>query len=461
MLSERGTLPQSLPERRRFIIFGRGTGLLITHDKVDPALVEDALKEVLNSGSFKGSSQCQTLLRYIVKHTLARREELLRERVIGAHVFGRAPDYDTGSDPIVRSRAAEVRKRLAQYYFHLESPVQLRIDVPSGCYRATFDLYVPPAPDTVQASEVPRLTEFAPQPEVSQPSPDSAGLSSAKLTGQWWRGRKAAIVAAVAMSCVLLVGRWLAGTVANPNERAFRKFWHPVVSSPIPAVIYIGANYSYRFTPEFLDEYRRKRKLPYDGPEFFVDFTPGEKIDARDLIPNNSLIGFGDVAASSRIVSLLTRLNKNYDLRYGNDISVSDLHSSPTFLVGGFSNSWVLETTKNLRFSLEQGDRIVDRKQKNKVWLRTFSADGQTVDDYAAVSRLLKSDAGDFVLTIGGIDTYSNQAAANFLSDPAQLGGLLRTAPRDWENKNMQIVLHTKAIKEVPSVANVEAVYYW
>jgi hypothetical protein len=31
-------------------------------------------------------------------------------------VFGRSPDYDTAEDPVVRLRAADVRKRLAQYY---------------------------------------------------------------------------------------------------------------------------------------------------------------------------------------------------------------------------------------------------------------------------------------------------------------------------------------------------------
>lgn len=96
----------------------------------DLALVDEALKDILNSASFRSSKQCQALLRYIVDNTLAHNEGLLRERVIGVEVFGRAPDYDTGNDPIVRARAAEVRKRLAQHYLHLDSPVLLRIDIP-------------------------------------------------------------------------------------------------------------------------------------------------------------------------------------------------------------------------------------------------------------------------------------------------------------------------------------------
>jgi hypothetical protein len=45
------------------------------------------------------------------------------------------------------------------------------------------------------------------------------------------------------------------------------------------------------------------------------------------------------VAATARITSMLAKLGKNYDLRYGNDIPITDLQSSPTILIGGFSNA--------------------------------------------------------------------------------------------------------------------------
>jgi hypothetical protein len=71
----------------------------------------------------------------------AHREEMLRERVIGANVFGRAPDYDTGNDPLVRNRAAELRKRLAQHYMRTrDSKGAIRIDIPTGSYRAIFEI---------------------------------------------------------------------------------------------------------------------------------------------------------------------------------------------------------------------------------------------------------------------------------------------------------------------------------
>src|SRR5580698_4862325 len=90
--------------------------------------IQRALDQVLFSPPFRNTQQCQNLLRYIVKHSLAGEDHLLRERVIGSEVFGRRPDYEPGEDPVVRLRAAELRKRLAQYYQSVAEPPEIHID---------------------------------------------------------------------------------------------------------------------------------------------------------------------------------------------------------------------------------------------------------------------------------------------------------------------------------------------
>ena len=122
------------------------------HSEVEPeqALIDKALEDLLAGSVFRSSRQCQALLRYIVEHSRAHREEMLRERVIGANVFGRAPDYDTGNDPVVRNRAAELRKRLAQHYMGTRgSKGAIRIEVPTGSYRAIFEI-----PDEIESRGV-------------------------------------------------------------------------------------------------------------------------------------------------------------------------------------------------------------------------------------------------------------------------------------------------------------------
>ena len=79
-------------------------------------LVRDHLKDVFASKAFAGSKRAQDFLQLIVEHALAGRLDNLRERMIGAEMFGRRIDYDTANDAVVRVKATEVRRKLAQYY---------------------------------------------------------------------------------------------------------------------------------------------------------------------------------------------------------------------------------------------------------------------------------------------------------------------------------------------------------
>jgi TolB-like protein len=101
-------------------------------------LVRDHLKDVLASNAFAGSKRAQEFLQLIVGHALAGELDSLRERMIGAEMFGRPIDYDAANDAVVRVRATEARRKLAQYYRDLSKPPVVRIDLPSGSYVPKF-----------------------------------------------------------------------------------------------------------------------------------------------------------------------------------------------------------------------------------------------------------------------------------------------------------------------------------
>src|ERR1700693_2973655 len=75
--------------------------------------VRSALVSVISCKAFLGSKRCQDFLKLVVEHTLAGDMDALRERMIGAEMFGRPVGYDTSNDAVVRVRATEVRKRLS------------------------------------------------------------------------------------------------------------------------------------------------------------------------------------------------------------------------------------------------------------------------------------------------------------------------------------------------------------
>src|SRR5271156_2269135 len=102
------------------------------------AIVRSHLQEVLTSDAFMGGHRAQRFLQLVVEHVLAGRSDSLRERMLGAEMFGRPIDYDTGNDAVVRVKASDVRRRLAQYYQSLTTPPSVQIDLPTGSYAPQF-----------------------------------------------------------------------------------------------------------------------------------------------------------------------------------------------------------------------------------------------------------------------------------------------------------------------------------
>jgi TolB-like protein len=138
-------------------------------------LVRDHLHEVAASHAFATSKRSQDFLQLIVEHALEGEVDNLRERMIGAEMFGRPIDYDTGSDSVVRVKATEVRKKLAQYYLEREgTPPPVRIELPSGSYvpRFIFEPLIATAhphngvvsPSAGEHSSAPKQGELTTQP---------------------------------------------------------------------------------------------------------------------------------------------------------------------------------------------------------------------------------------------------------------------------------------------------------
>ena len=160
-------------------------------DRVPATEIQKTLSSILRSTPFHSSKQSQELLQYIVNQTLAGHFEMLKERIVGANVFNRSPDYDTNDDPIVRARAAEVRKRLALYYQSAREESVL-VSIPSGSFKAIFEwagsnsVQLPPVRQHgLERGQPPNepVTPPASQ-EVAGPDP---GPTSSRLRGRrWW-----------------------------------------------------------------------------------------------------------------------------------------------------------------------------------------------------------------------------------------------------------------------------------
>src|SRR6202167_1366933 len=102
------------------------------------ALIREQLNRLLAHPLFTNSKRYPVFLAYTVKQTLLGNAGELKERTIGVEAFGREPSYDVNLDPIVRTTAAEVRKRLIQYYYNPDHVGELLIELPVGSYIPSF-----------------------------------------------------------------------------------------------------------------------------------------------------------------------------------------------------------------------------------------------------------------------------------------------------------------------------------
>lgn len=381
---------------------------------------------------------------------------MLKERIVGAHVFERKADYNTGDDPIVRVRAADLRKRLAQYYATEGREDDIRIEIHSGSYLPTFSFSsrygsINPVAETADTLPLPAATEAA-SPRRLTTTLAAAMQQPIRLFG------KHPVAIGAALCLVALI---VAGQVYRMQKTAADMFWEPVLKNSEPALIYFGTSAVYSLSFEVLANYRASHPVDQQGLEFFVDFPPGTKIDAKDLVPANDRVMINDFAAAAEVITFLNHHGKPFDLRWGHDISQGDLRHTPVILIGAFNNYLTLDLINQLRFEFAGGAQIKDRANPQLSWSVAWDAKGNCLDDYAIVSRLVNPKSGATVITAAGIGQEGTQAAGEFLNNPQQIANAVKGLPRNWDQKNMQILLHIKGGHSASSSVSVESVYVW
>lgn len=420
--------------------------------------IEALQDDILRSAPFRTSRQCQDLFRYIVGHSLAGSDDSLRERVIGIEVFGRAPGYDTAEDPVVRLRAADVRKRLAQYYQSKTEPGQWKIEIPTGSYKAQFHApEIPLAPAPVPVRLVSPEIEPLAQRKASEPKPRVAVLGHRRF----W-------LVAFAALCLITALAGFSRLRRAPAVTAFDLFWGPVLETSRPVYVCTGSNRVYILSQDARARYRKSHLRPDDATPNLETLVPKEdlkKFGGEDFVPvKDTYLTVGDAAATAQVSSLLTSRHHAYDLRFGNDLSFGDLREGSAVLIGAFNNSWTLSMTDNLRFVFDAGDtpqmHVRDRFDASRSWKPQMSGT-RFLGDYAIISRILDSKTGAVLITIAGLDHTGTRAAGEFATSPELLNSLMKAAPKDWNKKNLQILLHTDIVSGIPSTPTVVATYYW
>src|SRR5664279_2287379 len=93
---------------------------------ISDALIGEQLTRILSSPGFKGSRVLSGFLEFVIRETLAGREQEIKEYSIGIQVLFKKMDFNPQLDSIVRIHAGRLRRALNDYYHTLgnQDPVR-------------------------------------------------------------------------------------------------------------------------------------------------------------------------------------------------------------------------------------------------------------------------------------------------------------------------------------------------
>jgi hypothetical protein len=404
----------------------------------DPALVREQLRRLVAHPLFTNSKRYPVLLTYTVEQTLLGNASELKERTIGIEAFGREPVYDVNLDPVVRTAAAEVRKRLSQYYYNPDHAGELVIELPIGSYVPTFR---EPAASHMGIAAEPLVTEqeeLLPKDSVFQSLTEAkAEQAHSRLMTRRW------IPIAIALLVAGLIGfsvgrvRLQSRTAGAGEPSNMSRFWQPITATSSRVTYCLGA------PTDAVD----LQNGPYPASE-------GGSLNTYDVI-----------TLARSLVPLVPK-NGQFRVLSASDTGFAQLREGPFVLIGAFDNPWTMRITQDLPMGFEYDNHVrevVDRKSTpKKTWTLQWQVPGKSLArDYAIVARLHDTVTGEPVIILAGILGEGTEAASEVVSNPAYLDAMLQKAPKNWDQLNLEAVIEANVIDGHPGPPTVIAVEAW
>jgi hypothetical protein len=425
------------------------------HNEVtsNAALVREQLNRLLAHTLFTNSKRYPVLLAYTVEQALLGNAGELKERTIGVEAFGREPSYDVNLDPVVRITAAEVRKRLIQYYYSPDHAGELIIELPVGSYAPLFR---EPSPHTAVQTDT-QLVYEAPEafpqgrvePEARLADSATRRADSPKVSA----GRTLYAWIPIALLVAGLLGFGM-GRVRFPGQAAgpggpsdpsglsnMNRFWEPITATSSRVTYCLG--------------------VPTDS----VDLQ-SRTIPAVPAGESGSLNVY-DVITLARSIAPLVPKNGEFRVLAGPETGFAQLREGPSVMIGAFDNPWTMRITQDLPIGFEYDNNhvreVVDRKSvPRRTWTLQWQVPAQSLArDYAVVARIHDQVSGQPVIILAGILGEGTEAASEVVSNPAYLDAMLQKAPKNWDQLNLEAVIEANVIEGHPGPPTVVAVETW
>jgi hypothetical protein len=391
-----------------------------TKDRHD---IDRQVERILQHPLFHQSKRLPIFLRYIVDTSLSQGGQgSTKERTVGVEVFGRKPDYDNNSDPIVRVTATELRKKLAQYYYEDGHSDEIRIELPPGSYLPRFRrslkddaeaadqaeiLELVPPEMVVATAEIPLdIVENTPEPRVTSRHPAMS-----------WP-----LITAVLSGLLLVVTSLLIERIWKQPHSPLDKFWSELA---------VNSNRVFIVMPVIGSDNIKET----DAQKRSVSVSPNLSLEDTDI--------------GARIASQLERHGSYFQFVSSSEVALDQLQTGPSVLIGALDNAWTMRLTRNLPFVFEEASdhrtgRIVDASSGGtKSWTVDIDMPHKRIaHDYGIVARYTVRLTGDQVVVVAGISSQGTQAAGNLLTSP-EYESIRSIAEK---GRNFEVVIETEAV---------------
>jgi hypothetical protein len=398
------------------------------------------LEKLLATPLFNSSKRYPSFLRFVVARLLAGQTDQLKERILGVEIFGRPADYDTNTDPIVRVTAAEIRKRIEQYYHDHNHGQEIRLYLPAGSYVPQFSWPGHPNGTTVSLPlDLPPKTNN----RGVAATPKASNESTVPLATPNHQTPYKAFLAVLLATALTVFGIWY---FTRPS--ALKQFWGPFITSQQPVLFCLADQ----------NQYSSIRLRDATDPQH--EITLSDTMVA---------IIIDDVSPLVNVAGMLRTYGKTYRVLGESTTTLEDLRRGPSIFIGAFDNSWTLRLTSPLRFHFANDPEmtrlwIEDRQNPQKRdWVLSRTQQFQTGEykDYAIVARLIDPNTDQYVVVAAGIGRGGTVAAGEFLVDEHYIDEILSQISRDWKHKNLEIVLETQVIQGRSGPPRISAVHVW
>lgn len=383
------------------------------------------VEKILASSQFCNSKRYPGFLRYVVDQTLNGNIDLIKERTVGIEVFGRAPDYDTSADTVVRYTAGEVRKRLALYYQHAPDALIL-IALSPRSYQPEFFRIVE---DGTAPAEVVEMCD-PPAASADEPHEELVSLHSRLSV------RQGAVYLALVLLGASLVwaGEWVRDKYFVSSVD---RFWAPITQAKGPVLVCPGGTV---FSP-----------------------TTATHHDVAGYDSENPYLSYENALALSRTTALLSTKGIDYRIQPSATLTLAELREYPVVLIGAYNNMWTERLLRPLRFHFadRSGMAIVDASHPEVKWERDPAKPFSDSTDYGLVARFRNPTSDSMVFVEAGLERYGTDAASQFAASSHFLDLIYQQARSDWASKNIEVVLRVDVVQGRAGVPIIEKVYVW